>query len=181
MAAGELLVHWQDDQLRVSAPRVHFLSGIALERLHDGAAVPFDVQLSLTMESKTRVVSRSLERFIVSYDLWEEKFSVRKPRPLLRSVSHLSASAAEAWCMENVSVSTNGIDPDQPLWVRLDVRTGDLKDPPPMFGAPDDGGISLASLIEIFSRPARRLQPNWMVEAGPMHLSEIKRMNGRGT
>ena len=38
--------------IRVSAPAVHFLTGKSLSRLHDGAAVPFDFQLTIEAESQ---------------------------------------------------------------------------------------------------------------------------------
>ena len=78
MSAGEI---------RVTAPSLHFLTGKSLSRLHDGAAVPFDFQLIITAGSKNNVVARSLERFTVSYDVWEEKFSVVRVRDF-RTLGH---------------------------------------------------------------------------------------------
>ena len=42
-------------------------------------------------------------------------------------------------------------------------------------------GISLASLIEIFSRPPQAQQSHWSIEAGPLTLDELKRGHGRGS
>ncbi len=83
-------------------PTLHFLTGKSLSRLHDGAAVPFDFQLIIAAGSKNNVVARSLERFTVSYDVWEEKFSVVRVRDFRRSGMRLSASSAEAWCLDNI-------------------------------------------------------------------------------
>ena len=43
-----------------------------------------------------------------------------------------------------------------------------------------DSGISLTSLIEIFSRPAATTQPHWAVETGPVTLDELRRGHRRG-
>lgn len=183
MGASELVLQWQDAELRVAAPRVHFLSGQPLERLHDGRTVPFDFQL-LLFADRTRPLARSLERFDISYDLWEEKFSVSRlsvaRRGGRKTVSHLTANAAEAWCLENLSIGTAGIAGDQPVWVRLEIRAGDGKETPPVFQG-GDGGISLASLVEIFSRPSRKSQPSWMVESGPLRLADWKVLGTRGS
>jgi hypothetical protein len=177
MWAEELILHWKEDRLRLSAPKFHFLDGKPLDRLKNGSSVPFDFQLTLSAGSKNDVFQRAAERFVFSYDLWEEKFSVSKVRAPRRNISHLTAAAAESWCLDNVQISTAGLAGDQPLWVRLEIRSDD-RDQPPVLGDP---GISLTSLIEIFSRPARGAQPHWILEAGPLRLDDIKRSSGRGT
>ena len=95
------------DHIRVVAPRLHFLTGKSLQRLHDGAIVPFDFQLSIAAGAKSNVVERTFERFTVSYDVWEEKFSVVRPRDFRKSASNLSANAAESWCLENLLARTS--------------------------------------------------------------------------
>src|ERR1035438_6466124 len=101
-AAERLSVAWDGDDLRVAAPQLHFLAGKPLDRLRDGAAVVFLTQLTLTTDNFTTSLRRTPERFVFSYDLWEEKFSVTKLGEGQRTVSHLSAMAAEAWCLDNV-------------------------------------------------------------------------------
>ncbi len=191
MAAEELLVHTQDDELHIGAPKLHFLTGASLDRLKNGAAVPFDFQLSLSLDSRTNLYDRAAERFAVSYDLWEEKYSVTRisssstMRGALgrrsherRSVSHLTAQGAESWCIENVAVSTAGIPPAQFVWVRLEVRSVDPKESSPLFG---DSGISLTRLIDLFSHPPRTGQQRWTLEAGPVRLSEMRQSGSRGS
>lgn len=178
MWAQELILHWKEDNLRLSAPKLHFLEGKPLDRLKNGDTVPYDFQLTLWVGSKDTVFQRYAERFVFSYDLWEEKFSVTKARPPRRSISHLTANAAESWCLDNLQIPTAGIGGEQPLWVRLEIRSEEPKDIPPILGDP---GVSLTSLIEIFSRPARATQPHWTLDAGPLRLDDIKRTSGRGT
>jgi hypothetical protein len=54
MWAEELILNWRDNRLEFSAPRVHFLTGKPLERLHKAAQVPFDFQITLWAGTRTR-------------------------------------------------------------------------------------------------------------------------------
>jgi hypothetical protein len=155
-------------EIRVTAPSLHFLTGQSLSRLHDGAAVPFDFQLIIT-GSNNNVVARALERFTVSYDVWEEKFSVVRVRDFRRSGMRLSANSAESWCLENLFVPASGLPEGQQLWARLEIRTVESREP-----LPADSGINLATLIEIFSRPSRPQQDRWSVESAPFQLASLK-------
>ena len=61
--------------------------------------------------------------FALSYDLWEERFAVTAVDARSQSVSHLTAAAAEAWCVEQLAdpVSALGaLGRDLPFWIRLD-------------------------------------------------------------
>ena len=177
MWAAEVGVHWRNEEIHVSAPKLHFITGNSLDRLKNGGAVPFDFQLLVWGESRGNPMARALERFVVSYDLWEEKFSVTQLRGSVaarenRSISHLSATAAEAWCIDNIGVPATGLRGDQPLYVRLEVRSVENKQGPGLVG---ETGISLSRLVEVFSHPARPEQQRWAVEAGPLKLDDLKR------
>ncbi len=174
--AQDLLVNWQGERLHITAPQLHFLTGKPLERLRSGASVIFDFSLSLSTNSNLKLRDRSVERYAISYDLWEEKFSVKQLRTARKPSSLLSATAAEAWCVENLSVAANGVSADEPIWLRLEVRGGDAKEAP-LFGPRNIGesGISLTSLIEIFSRPAAVTQFRVTADAGPLKLSAVRR------
>ena len=171
VAGEDLMPRVVSGNLLVTAPKLHFISGKSLENLHNGAAVPFDFQLSLAGEPKGNPLARSFERFVVSYDVWEEKFSVVRLRDLRKSSLRLTATAAESWCLENLSVPAAGIAVDRNVWVRLEIRTGESRDPRQASGA---DGISLATLVELFSRPARP-QDHWSIENGPFRLAGLKR------
>ena len=178
MWAEELIIHWKENSLHLSAPKLHFLEGKPLERLKNGDSVPYDFPLTLWVGSRENVFERSAERFVFSYDVWEEKFSVTRARAPRRSISHLNAAGAESWCLDNLQVSITGIGGQQPLWVRLEIRSEEPREQPPILGDP---GISLTSLIEIFSRPAHGAQPHWTLDAGPVRLDDIKRSSSRGS
>jgi hypothetical protein len=190
MAANELVLHRRDQELHVRAPGLSFLSGPSLDRLKNGAAVPFDFQLTLSADTSTNLYDRAVQRFVISYDLWEEKYSVTKlwgsgsmrgnpdRSRERRSVSHLTAKAAETWCIENIAISTTGLDPNRRLWVRLEVRSSDPRDLPPLIG---EAGISISRLIELFSLAPRSGQQRWVLEAGPVRLGDVRRLGGSGT
>jgi len=189
LSAQELSLRWRDNELHVVAPRIHFLTGKSLTSLKNGVAVPFDFQLTLWSGNRSVVFDRVLQRFVLSYDLWEEKFAIAKQRGFAmrsdtrtnearRSASGLSADAAETWCLDSISLSTAGLAENQPIWVKLDIRGAEPKEGSPVFG---ESGLSIASLIELFSRPARASEQRWSLEAGPFRLDELKRLSGRGT
>jgi hypothetical protein len=183
MAAEELILNTHDNRLEFSAPRLHFLAGKPLEALHNAAPVSFDFQATLWSGTRTHIFRRTAERFVVSYDLWEEKFSVTKLQAPRKSVSHLLAKAAESWCVEQMSMDLTGLDSGDPLWARLEVRAQDGRTGGSVFGRGNisDSGISLTSLIEIFSRPAQSTQSHWSLDAGPFTLDDLKRSHGRGS
>jgi hypothetical protein len=180
--AEELRVHWKDDRLQFTAPKLHFLAGKPVERLRNGATVTFDMALTLWSGSKNREPRRIAEHFALSYDLWEEKYSVVKSLAPRKTVSNLGAAAAEQWCLDQMTMPVSGVAGNTPLWLRLEIRAAESREGP-IFGRGNisDAGISLTSLIEIFSRPAQAAQPHWTLEAGPVTLDQLRRSNGRGS
>ncbi len=171
-SSEDLFVRRFADQIRVLAPRLHFLTGKSLERLKDGAIVPFDFQLSIAAGLKNNFVGRpAVERFSISYDVWEEKFRVVRLRDFRKSAAGLSAVAAESWCLENLFVPSAGLPADKELWARLDVRTVEPKEPVP---ASADSGISIPALIQLLSRPPRPQQDHWTLESASFHLADVK-------
>jgi len=121
---------------------------------------------------------RTDARFVVSYDIWgEDKFSVTMPEPAPRTVL-LPASAAEAWCIENLAVNASGLPPDRPFWLLLDLRTVPRKDLSQVLG---DSGINIKNFfIEFFSRQPGTDDPQWTRPAGPLRLADLVRTPGRG-
>src|ERR1051325_4208372 len=149
-AAGSLEVSFDGDNVRVAAPDLAFLTGKPLERLHNAATVTFLSQLTLSADRDGRVVvKRAPERLVVSYDLWEEKFSVTIPGRGMRRPFVGTAAQTEAWCLENLAVSALGLAPDRPLWLKFELRTADRREIATVVG---DHGVSLSEvLIDLFS------------------------------
>jgi hypothetical protein len=169
-ASAELLnLRRRGDHLFVSAPRLELLRGPLMDRLRNGSTVPFDFHLALWTGMRSQLRRRAFERFVVSYDLWEERFSVtglRSPRP---SASNLSASAVPAWCLDHISLHPVELPGDTPVWVRLDVRAVEARE----ARLVDEDGLSLTSLIDLLSRPSRREPNRWTLETGPVSFSTI--------
>lgn len=168
--AQDLVLRRVSDQFRVAAPRLHFLTGKSLERMRNGASVTYDMQLTIFAENRQSVLSQGFERFVVSYDLWEEKFSAMRTRTDRTSASRLTAEAAESWCLDHLSIPAAGLAADRPVYVRLDVRAQD-----PRRSRDEEETLSLGRLIDIFSR-AGSPPPgtHWRAESGPIQLQNVK-------
>jgi hypothetical protein len=175
--AHRLLPRIEGEYLHVGASNFSFLTGKSLQRLKDGASVAFVAQL-IVFDTPNFVIpdARVVARFAVSYDIWEERFSVAKVADRLeqkRTISHQLAPAAENWCLDSLAIHRTELPVDRPFYLRLDLR---VEDPRDQLGVIGDSGISLSNLVEIFSRPIRDRQdryPSWT--AGPMRLEDISR------
>ena len=175
VSAQSLEVRLNGDHLRIAAPQFQFLTGKPLQRLKDGASVGFLGQLTVSTDGNATVQARAVARFAMSYDIWEERFSVTQLDKTRHSASHLSSQAAQSWCLDNLKIDLSTVPPDKPFWIRLDFRAEDPHDQPAVVGEP---GINLTRLIEVFSRPARSQQPHWLLEAGPLRLADLKAKSG---
>ncbi len=180
LGAQDLSVHLDGDYLRVSLPHLDFLQGKPLDRLKDGASVAFLGQLTITSSpGSLQPIAKTVARFALSYDIWEERFSVTKiGLDSRRSQSHLSAQATENWCLDNLGIDRSQLPADKPFYVNLDLRVEDPKD---QLSAIGDPGINITRLIEIFGRPSRGAQPRWLKSSGPFRLEDLKRSEIRGT
>jgi hypothetical protein len=173
LLAQNLKARVDGDRLRITSGKLHFLTGRPLERLHNGAAVTYVLRLTLRGERAGRMLSRIAERFTFSYDLWEEKFSVTWMALPARSVSNLSASAAESWCLENLSLPISEAPDDRPFWLSVEYESEDPRDSGETEGSP----LTLGSLIDIFSRRSRTDQEvkGSSEELGPLRLQDLMR------
>src|SRR4029077_16930750 len=170
--AQSLTARVDRDELHIAAPRMHFLTGEGLDRLRDGVTVIYEFQLTARADKAGKVFARSQERFAVSFDLWEEKFAVTKLGSSPRSVSHLSAAAAEAWCVENTSLPVAALPANESIWLRVEYRADNSTSTPDQ---PDNSGFTLSGLIDIFSRRPRSEQVHGAEELGPFRLENLKR------
>src|SRR5882724_11972068 len=170
LAVPRLLIRREGDKLRISAPQIRFISGKALEQLKNGATVAFISQISICgNEAGSSVLSRSNDRFVLSFDLWEQKFAATRMGPPVRSISRLNVPAAEAWCLDEMAPIPPSLTPSRLFWIRLDLRVEDPKESAAIVGEP---GISLRRLVEIFSRPPRNEQ-HWLETQGPLRLQDL--------
>jgi len=172
LPAGDgLTVHLRNNDISVSAARLEVIRDPVLTRLKSGSSVAFDFHLALWSGTRSNLRRRAFERFVVSYDLWEEKYAVtglRKPRI---SATRLSPEAVGPWCLQQIKLANIDLTRDERVWVRLDVRAVDPKQDADLFGA---DGVSLVNLIELLSRPAKRDNLRWTLESGALRVSELK-------
>jgi hypothetical protein len=174
--AQPLVLRLDGDYLHVGMPRLNFIGGRMLERLQDGASVAFLGQISLSTDGNTTIADRSVARFALSYDIWEEKFSVTRIQQTRRTASHLSLQAVQSWILDNLTLNASSLPQDRPFWIRFELRA---EDPGDALGVVGESGINLTRLVEIFSRPPRTAQPRWTLEAGPLRYSELRAQNMR--
>ncbi len=63
-----------------------------------------DFELTVLEKPNGALITRTQQSFNLSFDLWEQRFAVTRIGPMPRSISHLTARAAEDWCLDNVTV-----------------------------------------------------------------------------
>ncbi|MEP6962342.1 MAG: hypothetical protein ABI995_09690 [Acidobacteriota bacterium] len=177
MLAEELILRVQGNRLDFSAPRLHYVTDGPGKRLKNAESVGYDFNVTLALNTRTNVIAQYPARFVISYDLFEEKYSVTKTTPNRKSAAHMTVAQVEAWCVQEMSVTDlSRIPVNQPFWARLEIRAEDETETR-LFGRGNitDTGISLNSLIERFSRLPRGTQQPWVVENGPVTLEQLRR------
>jgi hypothetical protein len=107
--------------------------------------------------------------YSLSYDLWEERLAVTAVDTRPQSVSHLALVAAEAWCVEQLTIplrELGRLGRDLPFWVRLEYRILDGE------GSLDsaDSGYTLQALIDALSRRRKTEPTPHPLEGGPFRL-----------
>jgi hypothetical protein len=153
------------DALRIRAPGFSFLKGDPLARLKEGRSVRVELG-GLVLPAPGKLPAAAARRvFALSYDLWEERFAVTTVEARSQSVSHLALAAAEAWCVEQLTIPLTALGAlgDQPFWIRLEYRIldGDAA------SDQSDSGYTLQALIDALSRRRKTEASPHALEAGP--------------
>ena len=165
-SAQSLTVDAVGDALRIRAPGFSFLKGEPLARLRDGRSVRVELT-GLVLPGPGKQPAAAARRvFAVSYDLWEERFAVTTVEARSQTVSHLALTAAEAWCIGQLTIplsALGSLGSDQPFWVRLEYHILD-SDPP---SDQSDSSYTLQALIDVFSRRRKTEASPHALEAGP--------------
>jgi hypothetical protein len=170
-----LAVERRGNYLHVAVPQLHLLEGKPLERLHNGASVTYVFSLTLTADRSSAATFRLQERFIVSFDLWEEKFSVVQAGSSGRSGSHLTADLAEAWCLDNLPVPVAALPAEKTFVIKLEWAVAENESE---NSSESRSGLTLAGLIDVFSRKGREASPRWQAVSGHMRLADLKDKKG---
>ena len=167
--AQTLTVRAVSDTLHVRASGLGFIAGAVLDRLQDGRSVRVDFELVVLEKPNGAIITRAKQSFNLSFDLWEQRFAVTRTGPMPRSISHLTARAAEDWCLDNVTVplaSLGRTARDTPFWLRVEYRIQDRSS----TAGPDDSTFTLQTLIDVLSRRREDENRGKSVEAGPFRI-----------
>ena len=170
LGAQSLTVRFEGDRFRLVAPQLRLLTKETVDRLHDGVSVGFTFQVAIASDRNGNPIDQMTYRFVFSYDLWEEKFAVTRLEPTPRAISHLSAAAAEAWCLDSLMIPTGNLLADRPFWVSMtySAEAGQR-------GVSDNSGLTLGGLVDIFSRRNQRQPVSGSRNAGPFRLIDLRR------
>ena len=173
LAAQSLVPRLSEGQIVVTALNLKFLEGKALDRLRNGQSVAFDFQLQLLDGTKT--LARSLERFILSYDLWEESYSavqltLAAPRTPIYSTARLKGEAVATWCLGRMKLNFAQADKQRTLTLQLEIRSVGAKIQNPLR---PQGSVDLGVLVEIFSRPADPQGTRFTAQSQPFTLGSL--------
>lgn len=169
-SAQSATVATADGAVYVQAPGFHFIEGSVLARLKDGQSVRVEIELRVLDGPGSAASAASLRTCALSYDLWEERFAATVGGVPAQSNSHLTAAAAEAWCLRQTSVAVSelgALGRDRPFWIRLAFRVVNGAAP-----APDPGGLTMRGIIEALSRRGQPGEISRSMEAGPFRIQE---------
>jgi hypothetical protein len=159
------------DSLQLSARQLHFLPDTELEKLHDGLTVNLIMSLTVSREPSRDILYRAQEMFAFSFDLWEEKYSVFQSPPDGRYVSHLPIGSAEEWCLKNMPIPLDVIPDRDSFMIQLECSVEEIE----KENSPEEAsGLTLARLIEYFSRRKGEKPYRRKISTGLLQLSDLK-------
>ena len=169
--AEQLTLDLRGDMLFASARKLDLIQPRLLAQLKQGGTVAFDFQLALWVGDRATVSRRAFERFVVSYDLWEERFAVTTLRKPQARALGLGREAVAAWCLQNIGMPTPRMNVADKVWVRLDVRAVENRRDVELAS---EEGLSLTGLIEVFSRGAKAGEARWSLDSGPVSIATLR-------
>jgi hypothetical protein len=165
--SNSILLERHGDQLSVAAPQLHFISGKAVEKLQNGSTVTYVLTITVAPERSKKQTLHA--KFAVSYDLWEENYSVSR-MPDGRNASRLTAAMTEAWCLENMTIPIRSVPERQPFMLRLECTIEENEEKE--IGK--TSGPIFADLVDIFGRKKQEAPLRWEMAAGPFRLEDLK-------
>ena len=174
LSAQVLGLSWDDGKIRVVAPMFHFVEGPIVERLKSGIPATFMVSLTVSTDSRKNVVKQASERFVLSYDLWEEKYATAMPSLKLGPVAHRTPAAAERWCFDQLFIKASELPEKKPLWFSLEVKAIEQSQ-----DTDNSVPTSLSSMIDLFGRNRPKEAKHWHTETGPVELEKIPKQSGK--
>jgi len=168
LGSQSMTVSTKDGLVRAQAPGFRFISGQPLARLKDGLTVRVELEMRVLAASGADTAAAQHRRTCVfSYDLWEERFAASVSGSGSRSVSHVTAAAAEAWCIEQLAVPVSALGPlrNQPFWIRLEAQILNGES-----AGRDSEGLTLHGIIDTLSRRQASEKTSHSTEGGPFQV-----------
>jgi hypothetical protein len=173
--AQGVTVRVNGDALHIRAPAFDFMSGEVVRRLKDGRSVRLELDLTVLRSRPSGVAppaAQVSQAFVLSYDLWEERFAVTHARTPPQSISHLAAADVETWCLDRLTVPVSALASlgrNPTFWIRIQYRVPAADDG---TGQPrqDDDGFTLRGLIDRLSRRRTTADLHDALDAGPFRL-----------
>jgi hypothetical protein len=165
------VIRLEGDQLRVAASGLHILGSETLQRLHNGIAMNLVFSLGIGPGRNSKPATAETFSFVVSYDIFEEKFAVSRISPNPRSVTHLSESAVQTWCLDSIALPLLNMGQDQPFWVTFEYH---IEEPRPVDSESSSGSL-IGQLVDIFSRKSQKQESSASFVLGPFRISELRR------
>lgn len=175
LTAQSLSVRTDGDTLRIGVRGLRLIDRDTLARLEEGRSMRIEVELTALATRDGPAVAARRERFVVSYDLWEERFAVTHVATPPQSVSNLTREEAEAWCLGQLALPAAALAQrggDAPFWIRLISRA---VDPEPSADDESNGGFTLQTLIEALGRRRTSGDRESVLRAGPFRLTDLPR------
>ena len=168
-SAQSLTIDTAGEAMKIRASGFSFLKGEPLARLKDGRSVRVELTAMVLPAPGKSAVATARRIFALSYDLWEERFAVTIVEKRAQTVSHLAATAAEAWCVEQLAIplrALGALGRDVPFWIRLEYQILESD------GSADSStpGYTLQAMIDALSRRRKSESSPRPIEAGPFRL-----------
>ena len=168
-SAQTLTIDAAGEALKIRAPGFSFLKGEPLARLKDGRSVRVELTAMVLPAPGKSAVATARRIFALSYDLWEERFAVTAVDKRAQTVSHLAATAAETWCVEQLAIPLSALGAlgrDVPFWIRLEYQ---ILESDGSAGSANSG-YTLPAMIDALSRRRKSESSPRPIEAGPFRL-----------
>ncbi len=70
-----------------------------------------------------------------------------------------------------MAIPLSALPPEKDLVIKLDCWTAGIEDE---GGDNNHSGLTLAGLVEVFSRKEREASPRWQAVSGPVRLADLK-------
>ncbi len=73
--------------------------------------------------------------------------------------------------MDNMQIALSSVSPDKPFVLKLECRTAGTESG---SGNESNSTLTLAGLVDVFSRKSHSPPPRWLAVSGPLRLTELK-------